>query len=515
MPHVFARSRLAGAADGPAAAEAGGCLGAWRPRPEVAGLWAILALAFALRAYAAWTLPDAHHPDEVFQTFEQAHRYAFGYGIVPWEFHLGLRSTLPPALLSLVFRAGDALFDAPAAPVVLARLVLVALSLLPVAAIYAAGLRRSPLHALVGGIAAATWCELVYFSYRPLTEALAADALLAALALASFRGAEIPRRVLLGIGMCLGCVLMLRIHFAPGVAVMVAWLAPRLQPNRLCALGLGALPPLAAFGLADVLAWGIPFEPPVMAIWINVGRDAASTYGVSPAGAYFGLAVGLFAPIAPLIVVPLVMRVRAYGLWLLVAAAILVSHSAIPHKEYRFVFVATVMVVVAAAFASADLLARLDAHRRAGRGGRAAFAATLAAIWAIAALLVAAGEDQREMRERYAPETRAFEFLVRQPDLCGLLLDEVHWSVTPGYTALRRDVPIYGTDDGGPTRPPTTSAANYTLAVQPIDRSGLGEQRLMCVARGKQPGVCVWRRPGGCRPDPTREPLPRQLVGTR
>ncbi len=53
--------------------------------------WLVLAGTFLfhfeiIRAYRnlAW-------PDEIFQTLEQGHRLAFGYGIIPWEFREGVR----------------------------------------------------------------------------------------------------------------------------------------------------------------------------------------------------------------------------------------------------------------------------------------------------------------------------------------------------------------------------------------------------------------------------------------
>ena len=35
-----------------------------------------------------------HHPDELFQYLEQAHRVVFHYGAIPWEFRFGARSWL-------------------------------------------------------------------------------------------------------------------------------------------------------------------------------------------------------------------------------------------------------------------------------------------------------------------------------------------------------------------------------------------------------------------------------------
>src|SRR5258708_29043695 len=96
------------------------------------------------------------------------------------------------------------------------------------------GQRTSPTHALMSGLVAATWFELVYFAGRPLTEAVATTALVVALALASVPPERLPPkrlppehlrfRRLVAIGFCLGLALMLRFHLAPGLLVVAVWL---------------------------------------------------------------------------------------------------------------------------------------------------------------------------------------------------------------------------------------------------------------------------------------------------
>src|ERR1035438_3090232 len=49
-------------------------------------LAAVCALAVALRMAEAIAFPGYEYPDEIFQVLEQAHRLAFGNGIIPWEF---------------------------------------------------------------------------------------------------------------------------------------------------------------------------------------------------------------------------------------------------------------------------------------------------------------------------------------------------------------------------------------------------------------------------------------------
>ena len=49
----------------------------------------LLASAFALRVGFAVGSPNIFFPDEIFQTLEPAHRLAFGYGVISWEWRLG------------------------------------------------------------------------------------------------------------------------------------------------------------------------------------------------------------------------------------------------------------------------------------------------------------------------------------------------------------------------------------------------------------------------------------------
>ena len=48
------------------------------------GLAGLLTLGLLLRFVLALAFPRIHHADELFQYYEQAHRLAFGQGMVPW-----------------------------------------------------------------------------------------------------------------------------------------------------------------------------------------------------------------------------------------------------------------------------------------------------------------------------------------------------------------------------------------------------------------------------------------------
>jgi len=72
-----------------------------KERPWVlAALLGILLLSVGLRLLPVLFLPSLNWDDEIFQATEPAHRLVFGYGIVAWEFQLGMRSWILPGTIA-------------------------------------------------------------------------------------------------------------------------------------------------------------------------------------------------------------------------------------------------------------------------------------------------------------------------------------------------------------------------------------------------------------------------------
>src|SRR5207248_3916311 len=68
-----------------------------KERPWVlAALLGVVLLSVGLRLMPVLFLPGLNWDDEIFQATEPAHRLVFGYGIVAWEFQLGMRSWILP-----------------------------------------------------------------------------------------------------------------------------------------------------------------------------------------------------------------------------------------------------------------------------------------------------------------------------------------------------------------------------------------------------------------------------------
>src|SRR6185312_14885918 len=87
---------------------------------------AILVLAAPIRLWAAVSDQGMFWPDEIYQSLEQAHRFAFGNGLIPWEFEQGARSWLFPGLIGLLWKLASALgVHQPLTLVILAKVVVV------------------------------------------------------------------------------------------------------------------------------------------------------------------------------------------------------------------------------------------------------------------------------------------------------------------------------------------------------------------------------------------------------
>jgi hypothetical protein len=133
-----------------------------------------------------------------------------------------------------------------------------------------------------------------------------------------------------------------------------------------------------------------------------------------------------------------------------VALAVVIPHSLMGHKEYRFIYPMIPMLLILAALGAGSVHDWLARRRAAG-----AFTVVTvlffvgSSLWA--ALDFHAGKTPVGMAFRPAPvnhwvghrgRIEAFKWLSRQPQLCGLALYNVPWQWVGGYAYLHRAVPV-------------------------------------------------------------------------
>lgn len=460
-----------------------------------AALAAILATAVVLRV---WTFRayGLHHPDELYQYLEQAHRLVFGQGIVPWEYHEGMRSWLLPLGLTLPIRLGEAVAPGSMLGLIFAKSLVAIIALAPLAAAWTLGARLSRMHGLIAAAVTAIWFESIYFSGHVLTEVLAVACFLPAAAL--IRPGAMRGALAIG-GALLGAAAVLRFQYGPAIgvfALMTLGTRWRDWPPVI----VGGLAILAASGCVDLAMGQPPFGWIAANVRENLVEGAADRFGVAGPLAYFQLLWlhwGIATP--ALLLLPLLVWRRYPGLFWAAIVNLLV-HMAIGHKEYRFLWLTVHVLVLLAAIASAELLHRALERRRAGPRTRIASTIALVALWAATSAWLARSGPLWPDWQKFTARMAAMADSGRQPALCGVAIHGIeYWSGS--YTYLRRAVPIYMPSWPGAADASKALAAHaeaYDAVVAPAGSAlPRGYHRVSCRDDGNET-ICVSRRAGGC-----------------
>jgi phosphatidylinositol glycan class B len=417
----------------------------------LAGAW--------LRLRLALTDHGIYWPDEIYQSFEPAHRWVYGYGMVPWEFIEGARTWALPGLVGLLLKLFRLLgLDSPRQYIPGVKAAFALLGAGTAAATYslARAYRAAPVHAAAGAGAFALMAPAIYFGPRAMSET--ACALPATLGLALLLTPHARRWMLLTGASLLGVAVMLRLQIGLYCAGAVLILAARRQWRALGwgVLGLGVWALL--FGLLDRLTWNaVPgalwggwFHSAVVYLRFNLVEGKAAGWGTAPF-AFYARHLWTSAPwlTASLGVLALLAGWRARGLFA-IAAAFFVLHGLIPHKELRFLLPVLPLFCALAAVGLSTLAQGREPSRVALRWAVTAVlvAVSMHSAWGHRALTMG---DLGAYLDRpgasaygdFAPVNRLLLVAGEQPSLCGLRIDAAHLAWTGGSTYLHRDVPLY------------------------------------------------------------------------
>lgn len=462
----------------------------------------ILLISLSIKTAIIVFLPALYHADENFQYFEAAHRIAFGYGLAPWEFREGIRSLVVPGAMAGIFRALSAYWDRPDYYLAAARFAMACFSLFSIAFLYNYARTISKLHAAVAATVLAVWYEAVFFSIRPMTEGLAANALICAIALGLLGAKGGSKRDFFLSGFFAALAVMFRFHIGPGVLILALWVCRAYPRRRWLPFICGAIPPLVLFGAVDWLTWGAPFSSFIKYFEINIVEGKSSHFGTEPYYWYFIQIYKNWFLCVPVFFLLIALRIRQTLPWVLCGAVIVLSHSAIAHKEYRFIFPGLICFLIAAALSSADLV-RWISHGK----SRAWLTAATLFLWISLSVGLAYSPAFFKNWERSKEFIQASYFLHDRTDMCGLFLFDTGWWDSGGYAHLHRNVPIYDnaetdfeTDDGVPL-------ANYAIAAGGAAKDLERYKKIRCFERKPGHSICVLKRPGGCAKTGKIKPL--------
>jgi hypothetical protein len=455
----------------------------------------IFVAAFVLRMAVPILWPGIHYPDEIVQSLEQAHRLVFGNGLVPWEFRDGARSWLLPVLLAAPMWLGDAMAPGTGAYRLLAQALVAALSASTVVIAFAWARKHGTRHAVFAAVVLCTWFELVYFGARALGEVVASAFLFAGVYLCAARGPGAARHDFLA-GACLAGAFVFRFHLAPALALAALWRCRTEFRARWVPMLLGAAVPLLVLGIADGIAWSEPFASVVTNFRANILHGRSHMYGTSGAGWYVLQLVERWRYALPAIVLLALWGARREPLPLLVAVTIVLAHSAIAHKEYRFIYPALLLIVFCAALGTAELL-RWFQRRRAGWAACRTALLVACAAWLASSLALAVAPT---MRPEWTRGRAGVELMSRagREARCGVGLLAA-WSWTGGYSSLHRDLPLYLLD-WDRDRWNTQAFDAWILPQGVLDPRPAGYRLVQCDVQGAggAEALCLWIRSGGC-----------------
>lgn len=470
---------------------------------ENAGLIGVALLAIALRLLPAIVAPSLNWADEIFQTIEPAHRLVYGYGLVPWEFQLGTRSWLLPGAIAFLMEIARLIGDGPDYYLPIIAAAFAALSAAPVICCYLWCRRWFGLGgALVGGIAAAVAPELVYFGTRALTEVVAANIMVVALYLAQPGYPVGSRRRLCFAGALLGLVCLLRVQIAPAVALIAIWPTTTAWKPRIAAIALGATMVLFAGAAFDWLTLGYPLASVWRDVLYNLYYDVSADFGTSPWDFYLLGEIGVWGGGIAFLLLSIILGARRLPAALAAALVILAAHSAIGHKEYRFIYPAIALFAVLAGIGLAQLSCwiaqRLEQRRLSPLAAGLTGALLVLGLWGMVSADAWSGDTLARLRTRAHDRLMAMSYVGRLPGICGVGLyglGGTDWAASGGYSYLHRRIPIYWPANASALG--TTAPAFDVLISQKQPPASLGFKTDRCFGN-----VCVTRRAGSCAERP-------------
>ncbi|MFT8736871.1 MAG: mannosyltransferase [Zymomonas mobilis] len=464
----------------------------------------IALLALALRIIAVLPI-GYYHPDEIFQYLEQAHRLAFGYSVIPWEYRYGMRGGLVPVLLAMAMKAGDIINNQSYLYWVFPHAITAILSMGVVWSAYRLGRPYSLFVACLAMFVAATWYEIVLFAAHPLSESLSFSAFMpAAFYLCSTKKSV---NTLIAAGFLMGLSALLRFQYIPSI-IFISLFTLKFNFKHWVYFIFGGLFAILISSLSDIFIGEYPLLWLLKNIQQNLLYHRANDYGIAPLYGYF-LDIGTNWKWLALLL-PFPICVAAYRYPALFGAALtnLAFHMLISHKEYRFIFLSSGIFIILGAIGSGLLVEKWTG--RLSNPLKYLSRTAVFAIWAAASLFCSNGNSGHwyQYRGVLQAEMKARSF----SELCGLVLYQIDYWQSGGYSLLHRRIPIYSvlpTNSYGTRYPDTATlssslflASNAVITAYSSGKNLPKEYRPMgCYQQKngeKTEDICLFLRAGSC-----------------
>jgi hypothetical protein len=265
---------------------------------------------------------------------------------------------------------------------------------------------------------------------------------------------------------------------------------------------VGGLFALLFAAVIDLAHGVVPFGWLIANIEQNLLHDRAAGFGVSPMIAYFSSFWITWSAAIVLLFAAVWRGTRRAPLLLAMALTDILFHSLIAHKEFRFIFLAVVSLMILAALGSADWVQWL----RSTRGWRPWALPAILGGWALISIVGGTSEQMRINWMRGIGAARLAAELRGDPGLCGLALYNVPFYFLPGRERLSGPAPLYAIFPTDPlakerllaTAQAASPAFNRVLAREESATELPTEfSRRDCEAVGNT-RACIYARTGTC-----------------
>jgi GPI mannosyltransferase 3 len=174
---------------------------------------------------------------------------------------------------------------------------------------------------------------------------------------------------------------------------------------------------------------------------------------------------------------------------LFVAIVIVLSHSAIDHKEYRFIYPAIPLLLFSASQGSAELCAWLASQR-------GSFEIRIAAIVGLAWLVTSGALAVSDpMRPLWSRALGGLELMSRTGTeaRCGVAVLKIAWFWTGGYTSLHEPIPIHQLLSRGSAAWDINAFDAWIVPESANEPRAAGFTLSRCLSK-----ICLWTRKGPC-----------------
>ncbi len=335
----------------------------------------IFAVSFLVRIYASTTSIAQIFPDEIFQTLEPAHKLVFGHGFTYWEFKVGARSWFLPGIIAGIYKLLD--LCGVKDPLYLNIGIKIFFSIFNSLAVSVTYLlfRRHGLdkkEAFLFSLPLTVSYLLSYISVRTISESAALPFMVFAVYFASNYIEKETKKDLFFMILTAGIAYMIRFQtciFAFGLAIAL-FLTAKKRFKAALIFGSGYIGMMLMQGVLDIFTWGKFAQSLLTYLDYNIIRKVSDNFSVSPWYFFLEEFAETFHPVTCISAILLMIctvckfgKNKSLFLFFFPFLFFFATHSAIAHKQPRFVFACCFAVLALSAESFAFLCGKYAKKR--------------------------------------------------------------------------------------------------------------------------------------------------------